>query len=136
VLHYRRNKEEAMKAVLAIGAILLLSPGRISPQTPAQVPKRIRVGGQVESRMLMHKVRPIYPKEAKKAGIEGTVRLEVLIGNDGKVQSTKLPRGEPVLANSALKAVSKWRYRPTLLNGQPVEVLTEVDVNFTLAAAP
>jgi bla regulator protein blaR1 len=88
-----------MKAVLAIGAILLLSPGRISPQTPAQVPKRIRVGGQVESRMLMHKVRPIYPKKAKKAGIQGTVRLEVLIGNDGKVQSTKSLRGEPVLAN-------------------------------------
>jgi protein TonB len=61
------------------------------------------------------------------------VRLDAVIDKDGKVQSLMLMSGHPILAKAAMKAVSKWRYQPTLLNGEPVEVVTEVDVNFVLA---
>jgi protein TonB len=62
------------------------------------------------------------------------VRLDVLIGRDGRVLNMKLVSGDPDLAKAATMAVSKWRYKPTLLNGNPIEVLTEINVNFTLAA--
>jgi TonB family protein len=96
-------------------------------------PRRIRVGGVVMSKKLIYQPRPAYPSEAKKAGIQGTVRLEVVIAKDGKVQDMKLRSGHPILAKAAMKAVSKWRYQPSLLRGEPVEVVTEVDVNFALA---
>jgi TonB family protein len=94
--------------------------------------KRIRVGGTVMSAKLVHQVRPSYPDEAKRAGIQGTVRLRVMIGKDGKVRNITLLSGNPVLVKAAMKAVSKWRYQPSLLDGKPVEVLTEIDVNFVL----
>jgi TonB family protein len=97
-----------------------------------KTPKRIRVGGLVMSSKLDYRVTPTYPAEAKRAGIQGTVRLEVVIGNDGTVQDVKLLSGHPALAKAAMEAVSKWRYQPTVLNGIPVEVVTEVDVNFVL----
>ena len=96
-------------------------------------PKRIRLGGQMMSTKLIHQVRPSYPVETKMAGIQGTVRLEAVIGNDGAVQDLKLLSGHPDLAKAAMKAVSKWRYQPTLLNGEPVEVVTEIEVYFALA---
>jgi len=95
-----------------------------------KTPKRIRVGGLVMSSRLDHRVTPTYPAEAERAGIQGTVRLEVVIGNDGTIKGLKLLSGHPVLAKAAMEAVSKWRYQPTVLNGIPVEVVTEVDVNF------
>jgi TonB family protein len=96
-------------------------------------PRRIRVGGVVMSKGLIYQPRPAYPSAAKKAGIQGTVRLEVVIARDGKVQDMRLLSGHPSLAKAAMKAVSKWRYQPSLLSGEPVEVVTEVDVNFALA---
>jgi len=96
-------------------------------------PKRIRVGGQMMSTKLIHQVRPTYPDEAKMARIQGTVRLEAVIGKDGTVQDLNLLSGQPALAKAAMKAVSKWRYQPTLLNGARIEVVTEIDVNFALA---
>ena len=97
------------------------------------LPKRIRVGGQMMSTKLIHQVSPTYPGEAKRAGIQGTVRLDVVIGKDGTVQDMNLISGPTDLAKVAMKAVSKWRYQPTLLNGTPVEVETEIDVNFERA---
>jgi protein TonB len=64
--------------------------------------------------------------------VQGQVRFTVLIGKDGHVQNVDLVSGEPVLADAAKEAVAQWFYKPTLLNGQPVEVITQVDVNFTL----
>jgi TonB family protein len=95
-------------------------------------PNRIRVGGNVEAANLIKKVVPKYSKEAKKAGIQGTVRFQVIIGKDGHVQSVQLVSGDPALVQAAQDAVQQWVYRPTLLNGQPVEVVTVIDVNFTL----
>jgi TonB family protein len=96
-------------------------------------PQRIRVGGNAQQANLVEKVIPRYPAQAKQDHVEGKVRFSVLIGKDGHVQNVELISGEPVLADAAKEAVEKWVYKPTLLNGQAVEVLTQVDVNFTLA---
>ena len=100
---------------------------------PGESPKRIRVGGNVEQANLVQKVQPIYPPDAKANRIQGIVRFTVVIGKDGRVQNLTLVSGDPVLAQAAKDAVQQWVYKPTLLNGDPVEVMTQVDVNFTLS---
>jgi len=99
---------------------------------PVETPKRIRVGGNVQAVNLVTQVKPVYPPEAKQAGVQGTVELQAVIGKDGRVQDIKVLSGHPLLAAAALDAVKNWVYRPTLLNGEPVEVSTTIDVNFTL----
>jgi TonB family protein len=98
----------------------------------AQAPRRIRVGGNVQQANVISQVSPHYPAEAKQAGLQGTVKLQALIGKEGTVQDLQVLSGEPVLAESALDALRQWVYKPTLINGQPVEVQTVIDVNFTL----
>ena len=95
--------------------------------------KKIRVGGNVQAANLIQKVQPVYPADAKRDRIQGVVRFTVTIGKDGTVQNLELVSGEPVLAQAAREAVQKWVYKPTLLNGDPVVVVTQVDVNFTLS---
>ncbi len=111
------------------------SIGNAPPPPPpkATTPKRIRVGGQVEQAKLIFNPKPEYPPLAKMARIQGTVRLEAIISKDGAMQDLRVISGHPLLVKSAIEAVSRWRYQPTLLNGDPVEVVTEIDVNFTLA---
>ena len=94
--------------------------------------QRIRVSGQVAATKLIHQEAPEYPPLAKTAHIQGTVRMQVVIDKDGTVEDIKVLSGHPLLIESALEAVSRWRYQPTYLNGKPVEVLTEVDINFQL----
>jgi TonB family protein len=104
-----------------------------SPPSPAaNNPKRISVGGQVQAAKAIFKPSPQYPPLAMKAHIAGTVRLRAVIGTGGTISELKLIQGHPLLAPEAMKTVSRWRYRPTLLNGKPVEVATEIDVNFHL----
>jgi protein TonB len=91
------------------------------------------VGGNVEAANIVQKVTPIYPAEAKANRVQGSVRFTVIIGKDGRVQNLTLVSGDPVLAQAAKDAVQQWVYKPTLLNGAPVEVMTQVDVNFTLS---
>ena len=98
-----------------------------------QTPKRIRLGGQVEAAKLIFQPQPEYPPLAKMARIQGTVRLDAVISKDGTIQDLKAVSGHPLLVKSAMDAVARWRYQPTLLNGEPVEVVTEIDVNFTLS---
>ena len=93
----------------------------------------IRVGGNIQQANLVNNVKPVYPPDAKRDRVQGKVSLQVLIGKDGHVISVSLLDGPEVLVRSAVEAVSQWTYRPTLLNGQPIEVLTTVDVNYTLA---
>ena len=83
---------------------------------------------------LIRKVMPVYPPEAKNARIQGTVRFEAILARDGTVQSLQLFSGHPLLVKAARDAVQQWVYKPTLLNGELVEVETTVDVNFTLSA--
>ncbi|MGH9657353.1 MAG: M56 family metallopeptidase, partial [Bryobacteraceae bacterium] len=95
-------------------------------------PPKIRIGGNVQSTKLIHKVTPAYPPLAKQARIQGTVRLGVTIGRDGRVEALEALSGHPLLVPAALEAVRLWEYQPTHLNGEPVAVETVVDVNFTL----
>jgi periplasmic protein TonB len=115
-----------------IGGVLSSAPPP-PPPPKAATPKRIRVGGNVEQAKLIFNPSPEYPPLAKMARIQGTVRLEAIISKDGTIQDLKVLSGHPLLVKSAIDAVSRWRYQPTLLNGDPVEVVTEIDVNFTLA---
>ncbi len=95
-------------------------------------PQRIRVGGNVQQANLITKVNPVYPPLAKQAGIQGTVTFTTVIGRDGTMQNIEVVSGHPLLVPAALDAVKQWVYKPTLLNGSPVEVITQIDVNFTL----
>jgi TonB family protein len=99
---------------------------------PIGVPQRIRVGGSVAAANLIRKVRPEYPPEAKARRLQGTVRFLVIIGRDGQIQSLSFVSGPLVFYESAYDAVSKWIYKPTTLNGTPMEVVTQIDVNFQL----
>jgi len=104
----------------------------VALDTGTQAPKRIRVGSAVQAGNLLSKVVPEYPALAKQGRIQGTVELQAVIGKDGTVQDLKVVSGHPLLAQAALDAVRNWVYRPTLLNGDPVEVMTTIDLNFTL----
>jgi len=93
----------------------------------------IRLGGNVAQANRIYVVNPVYPPEAKESRIQGTVKLEITIDKEGHVGPMSVISGPPELIHSATDAVSQWVYKPTLLNGQPVSVLTTVDINYTLA---
>jgi TonB family protein len=99
---------------------------------PGAGPARITVGGNVQAAMIIKKVAPVYPAAAKAARISGVVRLAVVIGYDGAIQSLTVLDGPPELAEAATDAVRQWVYHPTLLNGNPAQVQTTIDVNFVL----
>ncbi len=102
-----------------------------APPPPA-APKRITVGGNVQAAALVNKVEPQYPPIAKTAHVSGTVVLHAIIAKDGSVEKLQFVSGPALLMASAMSAVKEWRYRPTMLNGQPVEVDTTVQVVFSL----
>jgi len=102
-------------------------------QHPGVTPQRIRVSGKTEAANLIRRVEPDYPPLAKQARVQGTVRFTVLIAKDGTIENMQLVSGHPLLVAAAQDAVRQWVYKPTLLNGQPVEVVTFVEVNFTLS---
>jgi len=104
------------------------------PPPPKEGPKRIRVGGQVQQARLISQPRPLYPPLAKQARISGTVVLQAVIAKDGTIQELQVLSGHPLLVAAALDAVKQWRYQPTLLNSEPVEVVTTISVVFTLSS--
>jgi TonB family protein len=120
----------------SVGGVVGGVPGGVSGGVvggiPNATPPRIRIGGAVQEAKLASKVDPVYPEAARAAGVEGEVVLDVTIGEDGRVQ-TAVPRdGNAQLATAAAEAVRQWVYKPTLLNGAPVTVLTTVTVPFKL----
>ena len=102
-------------------------------KTPAPTPKRIRVPARIAEANLVYDVAPKYPPEAGRAQIEGTVVLLAVIAKDGTVEDVRVKSGLSVLAQAAIEAVKQWRYRPYLLNGEPVEVDSQITINFTLS---
>jgi len=106
--------------------------GSNMPPPPNAATSRIRVGGNVQAAAIVRQVMPQYPPIAKTAHISGTVVLHAIIGKDGSVQDLQYMSGPPLLMKSALDAVKQWRYKPTMLNGEPVEVDTTISVVFTL----
>ena len=113
--------------------------GGIISSTPVAVPKmatptRIRVSQGVTAGMKIHDVTPQYPQMAKIARVQGPVVLAAVIGKDGSIQNLRVvSTASPLLNQSALEAVKQWKYRPYILNGEPVEVDTTITVNFTLS---
>ncbi len=101
-----------------------------APPPPPQKP--IRVSSGVQAAKVIRKVNPTYPPIARQARIQGVVRLEAIIAKDGSIQNLRVIQGHPLLVQTALQAVRQWRYAPTLLNDQPVEVITYIDVIFKL----
>ena len=79
----------------------------------------------------IHRVEPVYPALAKQARVQGTVEIEAVIGIDGRLREIHVKSGPPLLIKAATDAVRQWVYEPTLLNGEPVEVITQIDINFT-----
>jgi len=111
--------------------------GGIISSTPMAVPKvsvqRVRVSQGVSQGLLIKKVQPSYPPLARQARIQGTVTLQAEISKDSTIENLRLMSGHPMLAPAAIEAVKQWRYKPYLLNGEPVAVETTVMVNFTLS---
>jgi len=102
------------------------------PPPPKSAPARVRVGGNVQAASLVRQVMPLYPAIAKTAHVSGTVMLHAIISKDGSVESLEYVSGPQLLMKSAMDAVRQWRYKPTMLNGEPVEVDTTISVVFTL----
>ena len=144
------KEEEAPPPSAAIGGVVGGVPGGVPggqmggviggiiSSTPVAVPKvatpqRVRVSQGVTEGLLLHQVKPTYPPLARQARIQGQVVLEAVIAKDGTIQGLHLISGHPMLAPAAIEAVKQWRYKPYILNGEPVEVQTTITVNFTLA---
>jgi len=113
-----------------IGGIISSTPVAV-PRVPT--PQRVRVSQGVSQGLLVRRVQPNYPPLARQARIQGTVVLRAMISKDGSIENLTLVSGHPMLAPAAIDAVKQWKYKPYLLNGEPVEVDTEVLVNFTLS---
>jgi protein TonB len=116
-----------------IGGVIGGAGSAAPPPPPKPTVTRTRVGGAVQAAKLVNKVQPVYPPLARQTRISGTVKLHAIIAKTGQVESLQVISGHPLLVQSALDAVKQWRYQPTLLNGEPVEVDTEIDVIFSLA---
>jgi protein TonB len=132
-----RNASSANEIALVISAPEAPTPlpalmAQPASQTPAP-PGTIRVGAAVQAANILSKVTPAYPPLAKQARVQGVVQFEALVGKDGSIENLKVVSGPPLLIQSAMEAVQQWKYKPTLLNGQPVTVLTTIDVNYTLS---
>jgi TonB family protein len=123
-----------LRAAVAIAGALAGPPPPPPPPVKA-IDKRsepLRVGGNVQAANLVKKVAPEYPALAKSARIQGTVGFTAVIAKDGTISDLQLIDGHPLLVDAASNAVKQWVYKPTLINGEPVEVITRIDVNFTL----
>lgn len=112
--------------------------GGIISSTPVAVPKvatpqRVRVSQGVTQGLLLRQVKPNYPQLARTARIQGAVLLQAEISKNGDIQNLRVISGHPMLIQSALEAVKQWKYKPYYLNGEPVEVETQIQVNFSLA---
>jgi len=118
-----------------LGGVLGGVPSAAPPPPPpkAKPTGPVRVGGNVAEANLIHRVQPVYPPLAKSARVQGTVEFNAVINKEGRIEKLQLVRGHPLLVNAAKEAVEQWRYKPTMLNGQPVDVVTDIIVNFTLS---
>ena len=117
-----------------IGSVPTLAPPPPPPPPAVKVSPitRIKVGGNVQGAMIIKKTPPTYPQLAKSARVSGVVHLAAIISKDGTIQELHSLGGPALLIQAAMDAVKQWVYRPTMLNGEPVQVETTIDVNFTL----
>jgi protein TonB len=112
-------------------------PAAPMPQPPPQpstpiAPQRIKQGGAVQAARIVYQPQPVYPTLARQARMQGLVVLHAVVDANGNVGELQVISGPPLLVRAALDAVRQWRYEPTLLNGEPVEVETTITVSFVL----
>jgi protein TonB len=111
--------------------------GPTPPQAPTeqqpQLPMRVRISQGVSQGLLIKKVQPEYPKKARKQHVQGSVLMQAVIGARGDITELRVISGDELLVPSAINAVKQWKYKPFLLKGQPVEVETQITVNYTLS---
>jgi protein TonB len=100
---------------------------------PTATAKKVRISTGVAQGLLIRQVKPQYPALARQARIQGTIVLQAVIGKDGTVRNLRVLSGHPMLTAAAIDAVKQWQYKPFYLNGEPVEVDTQINVNFTLS---
>lgn len=132
----------ALAALLCSGGALRAQDSPSAPPPPPEKPEaapatkappmRIRIGGNVAQAKVIHQVQAIYPETAKTAHVQGTIVIHAVIARDGTILELKYVSGPELLMKSAMDAVREWRYAPTLLNGEPVEVDTTISVVYTL----
>ncbi len=127
-----------MEGILLAGAVAIAPPRLAETPRPidkpaaAPEPPRIKQGGNVLAGNLISRVEPQYPPLARQMRIQGVVELLAVVGTDGRIRELRLLSGSPLLAPAAMDAVKHWIYRPTYLNGDPVEVMAPITVNFKL----
>lgn len=112
----------------AISGLLSATPANV-PRPPAQT---LRISQGISQGLLMKRVQPVYPAQARQMRVQGVVQLQATIGKDGSVTNVKPLDGDSILARAAMDAVRQWKYKPYLLNGEPVEIQTQITVNFKL----
>jgi protein TonB len=132
---------EPVGPVLMPATLPVFQPSVPAPQPPVAMTRPapplsanpVRVSGGAQAARLIFAPKPEYPALAKAARVQGVVRMEAIIGRDGAITNLRVVGGPPLLVAAAIAAVQQWRYHPTLLNAEPVEVATEIEVNFTLS---
>jgi protein TonB len=107
-----------------------VAPPPAAPTAIAPPPEKKNLGGQIQQAVLLKRRDPEYPKLARESGASGVVEVIATIGTDGRVKSVQVVKGHPLLRQAAIDAVKSWTYRPTMLNGAPVEGQTQVLLNF------
>jgi protein TonB len=107
-------------------------PPALPPPAPADEKPPVRVGGRLEPAVLIKRTEPQYPPMAKAARVEGVVVLKGMISLDGRIDDIRVVSGNPVLVDAAVQCVRKWKYRPAVLNGQPIAAPIEISVGFRL----
>jgi len=117
--------------VLVVGGVV----GGLPLEAPPPPRKRVRIGGAIVAPKLVHRVAPEYPPLAALTRVQGTIILEAMVGEDGRVQTVTLLRGQPILQEAAIEAVKQWRYQPLLLNGEPTPFVLTVTLLFNLVSA-
>lgn len=121
-----------MRGTLTLAAILLLT-GCGGPPKPAAPQPRITAGSTLDCGRLLRHVRPVYPPEARRQRIQGVVTLEALVTRRGEVTVLRVVKGNPFFVEAAFRAAIQWRYSPCVLNGEPVEFKTTLEIPFTLS---
>jgi TonB family protein len=129
----RRQTAEARVSggTLGLSQPVLIAPGPPPPPPPPSPPPQ-RIGSDVAQANLINQVAPVYPPLARAARLQGTVVMQVLIDRQGAIANVSVISGHELLVDAAVDAVKKWRYKPVLLNGQPIDVVTTITANFVM----
>ena len=121
------NVRNHVRNLMGLSLFVALSAASAMAQ---DAPSRISVAGSVQDAQISRRVNPIYPPLARTAGVDGAVQLQVFIGADGSVTKVEKVSGHPMLVRAAIDAVSQWKYKPTVINGKSVEVVTTIEILF------